>query len=96
MSLHIQQRFRCGFGGGLWLVAFVASSLPASSAAPRFAFVRRLVRGAPHCGSPHPSGSALASAKDPRLDFSALTRDRIFFTAAPETTFSNSAQQLPM
>jgi len=96
MILHIQQRFRRGFGGGLWLVAFVASSLPASSAAPRLTFLRRLVRGAPHSGSPHPSGSALASAKDPLLDFSACPGGRVFFSASPETTSCNSTKHLPM
>ena len=79
MSLQLCKRSRRGFGGGLWLVAVVASLLPPSSAAPVFAFSQRLVRGAPHCGSPHPSGSARPQATERLLAFFAVSMVRVFF-----------------
>ena len=96
MSLRIQQRPRRGFGGGLWLLAAAMFIVPPSSAAPLFALLRHYVRGAPHCGSPHPSAPLGLKRQTPCSFFSLFPGRADFHTASPGTTPVKRAEQAPM
>lgn len=96
MSLQMHERFRRGFGGGLWLVAFVASSLPAPSAAPPLAFLRRPYAGHRTAVPRTPPAPPWPQQKAPCSIFSLFPGQADFHTAFPGPMPVKRALHVPM